>query len=319
MDSTPRRRRENKVVKPPARCRRARHSGSRGLAHGDAPSTRPDGNRVFVAESCRTDAFLQPRPACGMVMTRESRCRGVTFGGAEDRRMGPFAADARGRRVDTDDGLARMLESVKLTAEYGQQVRASTEPTRNGPTRSRVQARNNIARSPNPRRAPAPPTRPITAGAAARRNTGTTCFRVPTSRPSSDDPPRFGASGAARWPIRLYCRTNGCASILELHPEGGIAVCPRLRLLHAASTDPVAGRPRTSGLARLIARRGLTSPDRAAVKLAAVTEPSHLPGSTPAPRPDAARARARDLRRAPSADARSCTSAPARASSTACP
>lgn len=24
---------------------------------------------------------------------------------------------------------------------------------------------------------------------------------------------------------KLYCRTNGCASILELHPEGGIAVC----------------------------------------------------------------------------------------------
>lgn len=26
--------------------------------------------------------------------------------------------------------------------------------------------------------------------------------------------------------IKLYCRTNGCASILELHPEGGIASCP---------------------------------------------------------------------------------------------
>jgi hypothetical protein len=26
--------------------------------------------------------------------------------------------------------------------------------------------------------------------------------------------------------IRLYCRTNGCATILELHPEGGIATCP---------------------------------------------------------------------------------------------
>jgi hypothetical protein len=26
--------------------------------------------------------------------------------------------------------------------------------------------------------------------------------------------------------IRLYCRTNGCTSILELHPEGGIASCP---------------------------------------------------------------------------------------------
>lgn len=26
--------------------------------------------------------------------------------------------------------------------------------------------------------------------------------------------------------IRLYCRTNGCTSILELHPEGGIATCP---------------------------------------------------------------------------------------------
>jgi hypothetical protein len=25
---------------------------------------------------------------------------------------------------------------------------------------------------------------------------------------------------------RLYCRTNGCASILEIHPEGGIASCP---------------------------------------------------------------------------------------------
>ena len=24
---------------------------------------------------------------------------------------------------------------------------------------------------------------------------------------------------------KLYCRTNGCASILELHPEGGIASC----------------------------------------------------------------------------------------------
>jgi hypothetical protein len=26
--------------------------------------------------------------------------------------------------------------------------------------------------------------------------------------------------------LKLYCRTNGCASILELHPEGGIASCP---------------------------------------------------------------------------------------------
>jgi hypothetical protein len=25
---------------------------------------------------------------------------------------------------------------------------------------------------------------------------------------------------------RLYCRTNGCASFLELHPERGLAVCP---------------------------------------------------------------------------------------------
>jgi hypothetical protein len=24
---------------------------------------------------------------------------------------------------------------------------------------------------------------------------------------------------------RFYCRTNGCASILEIHPEGGIASC----------------------------------------------------------------------------------------------
>ncbi len=24
---------------------------------------------------------------------------------------------------------------------------------------------------------------------------------------------------------KLYCRTNGCASILEIHPEGGIASC----------------------------------------------------------------------------------------------
>ena len=26
--------------------------------------------------------------------------------------------------------------------------------------------------------------------------------------------------------VRLFCRTNGCASIMELHPEGGIATCP---------------------------------------------------------------------------------------------
>ena len=26
--------------------------------------------------------------------------------------------------------------------------------------------------------------------------------------------------------IRLYCRTNGCTSFLELHPEQGIATCP---------------------------------------------------------------------------------------------
>jgi hypothetical protein len=25
---------------------------------------------------------------------------------------------------------------------------------------------------------------------------------------------------------KLYCRTNGCTSFLELHPERGIAVCP---------------------------------------------------------------------------------------------
>jgi len=26
--------------------------------------------------------------------------------------------------------------------------------------------------------------------------------------------------------IRLYCRTNGCTSFLELHPEIGTATCP---------------------------------------------------------------------------------------------
>jgi hypothetical protein len=25
---------------------------------------------------------------------------------------------------------------------------------------------------------------------------------------------------------RLYCRTNGCTSFLELQPERGVAVCP---------------------------------------------------------------------------------------------
>ena len=25
---------------------------------------------------------------------------------------------------------------------------------------------------------------------------------------------------------RLYCRTNGCTSFLELHPERGTATCP---------------------------------------------------------------------------------------------
>ena len=25
---------------------------------------------------------------------------------------------------------------------------------------------------------------------------------------------------------RLYCRTNGCASYLEIQPERGLAVCP---------------------------------------------------------------------------------------------
>jgi hypothetical protein len=25
---------------------------------------------------------------------------------------------------------------------------------------------------------------------------------------------------------RLYCRTNGCTSFLELQPDGGLAVCP---------------------------------------------------------------------------------------------
>jgi hypothetical protein len=28
---------------------------------------------------------------------------------------------------------------------------------------------------------------------------------------------------------RLYCRTNGCTSFLELFPERGIAVCPVCR------------------------------------------------------------------------------------------
>ncbi len=26
--------------------------------------------------------------------------------------------------------------------------------------------------------------------------------------------------------LRLYCRTNGCTSFLELHPELGVATCP---------------------------------------------------------------------------------------------
>ena len=34
---------------------------------------------------------------------------------------------------------------------------------------------------------------------------------------------RASAASAAN---RTYCRTNGCTSFLELHPERGIAVCP---------------------------------------------------------------------------------------------
>ncbi len=31
---------------------------------------------------------------------------------------------------------------------------------------------------------------------------------------------------------RLYCRTNGCTSFLELQPERGIAVCPVCAYTH---------------------------------------------------------------------------------------
>jgi hypothetical protein len=31
---------------------------------------------------------------------------------------------------------------------------------------------------------------------------------------------------------RLYCRTNGCTSFLELQPERGIAVCPVCSYTH---------------------------------------------------------------------------------------
>jgi len=25
---------------------------------------------------------------------------------------------------------------------------------------------------------------------------------------------------------KLYCRTNGCTSFLEVHPKAGVAICP---------------------------------------------------------------------------------------------
>ena len=199
--------------------------GARGRA-----LTRPDGNRVSVGESCNTGAFLQPRHACGTVMTPESPSHGVTFGGRSEDRMGLFARERGRATVDSRRGLAPMLDDVKLNAESGQQVRASTEPPKERndslPRRRHQKSLDRPTRDEHQHRRPGP-YRPAS---RPRRNTGTTCLPVPTIRPSTDDPPRFGASAGARSTTRLYCRTNGCASILELHPEGGIATLPGLRL-----------------------------------------------------------------------------------------
>ena len=43
---------------------------------------------------------------------------------------------------------------------------------------------------------------------------------------------------------KLYCRTNGCTSFLELQPERGLAVCPVCGYKRPRLTVLASGRPR---------------------------------------------------------------------------
>ena len=167
--------------------------GTRGRA-----LTRPDRNRVFETESCNKGAFLQPRPACGSVMTPQS---GPMGGPSAPRWRTEWVPSRRpaGTRELTPTRTCPHARS-RQDGNRARDSRSEHRPNHVGTDRLAPASRHGTSldrptRDEHQHRRPGPSRR--CHGKKEHRNT---CFRVPTSRPSLDDPPRFGASGAGRWP-----------------------------------------------------------------------------------------------------------------------
>jgi hypothetical protein len=146
---------------------------------------------------CHIRAVLRQILACGPVMTRESSalegdlrragqairalCRGP--GQAQDLTGRVLRPHARKRQVERRSRTAG-LESIDRVKEPVRLAPASTAHTSlSRPTRDEQQG---------------PQPRAHIAQERGQRNRRTTCSRVPTIRPSSDDPPRSGACADGR-------------------------------------------------------------------------------------------------------------------------
>ena len=131
-------------------------------------------------------------------MTPESAPGGVTFGALEEDRMGPFASGRRRGTFDTDEDLPPCSRR-----QVDRRVRAagqSIDRTSNGTDRLAPASSTEHRSIAQPATSTTTADPAHTAGLAARRNIRNTCFRVPTTRPLRDGPPRFGACGAETSP-----------------------------------------------------------------------------------------------------------------------
>ena len=123
-------------------------------------------------------------------MTRESTVSRMTFG----RRDGPFRPFRGGPGMSdhlTAGGFGPILSCVNKRCHErtaGLSIDRVKEPVRLAPASMRHEHRA-IAQ---------PATAHDLARLATQKEPETTCSRVPTIRPSSDDPPRFGACAGDR-------------------------------------------------------------------------------------------------------------------------
>ena len=191
---------------------------------GRARRSRPSGQST--GESCSNRAVVQPGHASGSVMTPESMH-------LEDLRRpnvchsGSFGGDGAGAGFDrpgvSPHPRRRQVDRQERTA--GLSIDRVKEPVRAAPASSRHEHRSVAQPATSHRTAAQGPPRP-----GARPKEIEEHHMLTRTYQSSV----VGRSASIRRMRRrsltsnskLYCRTNGCPSFLELQPERGLAVCP---------------------------------------------------------------------------------------------